>query len=39
MNVGYSQHMKNGLIYKDKWGAIFEKFKKIFLSHLKKMAK
>jgi hypothetical protein len=30
MNDGYSQHMKNNLAYKDIWGAIFGKFKKIF---------
>jgi hypothetical protein len=30
MNVGYSQHMKNGHAYKNKWGAIFENFKNIF---------
>jgi hypothetical protein len=30
MNVDISLHMRNGLTYKDKWGSIFGKFKKIF---------
>jgi hypothetical protein len=30
MVPSFSQHMKNGLACKDKWGSIFKEFKKIF---------
>ncbi len=30
MQFGCSQHMRNGLTCKDKWGTIVGKFKKIF---------
>ncbi len=30
MVLGFSQHMKNGFAYKDKWGSILKEFKKIF---------
>lgn len=35
MNVDLSQHMRNVLIYKDKWGAILENSKNIF-DHMSK---
>ncbi len=28
--MGFFQHLRNGLAYKDKWGSILDDFKKIF---------
>jgi hypothetical protein len=30
MSMGFFQHLRNGLAYKDKWGSILDDFKKIF---------